>query len=65
MKVPFADFAPMHNEVAEEMKATFEKVYEKGWFIQGAECARFEKAFAEYCETDFCIGCGNGLMHCI
>ena len=61
MKVPFADFAPMHNEVAEEMKATFEKVYEKGWFIQGAECARFEKAFAEYCETDFCIGCGNGL----
>ena len=61
MKVPFADFAPMHGEIAGEMKAVFESVYDKGWFIGGESCDRFEKSFAEYCGTEYCVGCGNGL----
>lgn len=61
MKIPFADFTPMHEEVHGEMSGAFESVYKEGWFIQGKNCASFEKNFAEYCGTKFSVGCGNGL----
>lgn len=61
MKIPFADFSPMHGEIREEMKATFEKIYDNGWFIGGEPCERFEKNFAAYVDASYCVGCGNGL----
>lgn len=61
MKVLFSDFAPMHREIRAQMLETFETVYDKGWFISGDSCARFEKDFAAYCGTNYCVGCGNGL----
>lgn len=61
MKIPFVSFKPMHEALDKEMKAKFLEVYEKNWFIAGAENAAFEKEFAEYCETQYCVGCANGL----
>ena len=60
-KIPFATFEYMHNEIKEEMLQKFEEVYDKGWFIQGEECAAFEKEFAEYCGSKYCVGCATGL----
>ena len=31
------------------------------WFIGGEPCEEFEAAFARYCGTGYCVGCGNGL----
>ncbi len=61
MKVPFSTFSVLHGEVRDEMIAAFTKVYDKGWFIQGEECAAFEKEFAQYCNRDYCVGCATGL----
>lgn len=61
MKIPFATFDVMHSEIEEEMNAAFLKVYDKGWFIKGDECNKFEENYALYCETKFCIGCASGL----
>ncbi len=61
MKVPFADFTPMHSEIRESMMNTFAEVYDAGWFIGGRHCKEFERHFAEYCKVPYCIGCGNGL----
>jgi dTDP-4-amino-4,6-dideoxygalactose transaminase len=61
MKIPFADFTPMHNEVRAEITQAFKDVYESNRFIRGKCCASFEQNFAEYCSVPFCIGCGNGL----
>lgn len=61
MKIPFADFAPMHGEIRSQMIKTFEHVYDEGWFIGGEYCDSFEKNFANYCGVSHCIGCGNGL----
>jgi dTDP-4-amino-4,6-dideoxygalactose transaminase len=33
----------------------------KGWYILGNEVEIFEKNFAQYCGTKFCIGVANGL----
>lgn len=61
MKIPFVDLAPMHNEIRSKMVTAFEDVYDENWFIGGKHCVSFEQNFARYCETAFCIGCGNGL----
>jgi dTDP-4-amino-4,6-dideoxygalactose transaminase len=59
--IPFSTFEAMHAEIADEMQAAFQKVYNKGWFIQGEECTAFEREFASYCGADYCVGVGNGL----
>lgn len=61
MNIPFADFTPMHQEVREQMLRKFQDVYDKGWFIDGENCAAFEKHFSEFCGVPYCVGCGNGL----
>lgn len=61
MKVPFVNFKPMHNEIENEVSKKFKEIYEKNWFVLGQEVLTFEKKFAEYCNSKFCVGCGNGL----
>lgn len=61
MKIPFATFEKMHEEIREELNQAFNNVLDNGWFIQGDEHAKFEKEFATYCDANYCIGCGTGL----
>lgn len=61
MKVPFVDFRPMHDEIKKEMSLVFDTVYNDNWFILGNNVERFEQEFANYCESKYAIGCGNGL----
>ena len=61
MKVPFSTMEIMHKEIKKEMMEKFEKIYDKGWYIQGEECDKFEEEFAKYIGTKYCIGVGNGL----
>lgn len=61
MKVPFADFRPMHNEIREELDAAYRSVIDSSNYIQGKACREFEKEFAEYCDANFCVGVASGL----
>lgn len=61
MKIPFSDVTPLHEGMIDEIQAAFGRVLSKEWFIQGENCEAFEKEFAEYCGSRYCIGCGNGL----
>lgn len=61
MKVPFVSFLPMEKELDAQLRAAFERVYKRSWYIEGVEDEAFEKAFAEYCDTKYCVGVGNGL----
>mgnify|MGYP005769613481 CR=1 FL=1 len=61
MKVPFATFNRMHGEIKSEMTEAFERVYDKGWFIQGEECKKFEEEFASWNNSLYCIGVATGL----
>lgn len=61
MRVPFVSFLPMEKELDKDLRAAFERVYTRSWYIEGVEDEAFEKAFAEYCGTDYCVGVGNGL----
>lgn len=61
MKVPFVSFLPLERELDAELRAAFDRVYTRSWYIEGEEDTAFEKAFASYCGVSHCIGTGNGL----
>lgn len=61
MKVPFATFVPMHNEIREQLDTAYKRVVDKSYFIQGDECHKFEEEYAAYCGTKYCVGVATGL----
>lgn len=61
MKIPFVSFIPMEKELDKELRDAFERVYTRSWYIGGVEDEQFEKAFAAYCDSAYCVGVGNGL----
>ena len=61
MNVPFVTFKPLEKELDKDLRDAFERVYTRSWYIEGAEDEAFEKAFAKYCDSKYCVGVGNGL----
>lgn len=61
MQVPFVSFLPMEKELNTELREAFERVFANSWYIEGQEDDKFEKEFAAFCNTSFCVGTGNGL----
>jgi len=61
MNIPFVTFRPLEKELNQELRNAFERVFDNSWYIDGKEDKAFEKAFAEYTNTKYCIGVGNGL----
>ncbi len=61
MKVPFATFLPMHNEIRKDLDKAYNQVLDRSYFIQGEECTKFEEEFAVYCGAKYCIGVATGL----
>ncbi len=60
-RVPFLDLQDIVAGSREELIAAAARVIDSGWFILGKEVAAFEKAFADYCGTQHCVGVANGL----
>lgn len=61
MNVPFVSFKPLETELNNQLRTAFDRVLENSWYIDGKEDKAFEDAFAIYCDTKYCVGCGNGL----
>jgi dTDP-4-amino-4,6-dideoxygalactose transaminase len=61
MTIPFLDLKAVNAAYRDELIQAATRVIDSGWYIQGQEVAAFEKEFAEYCGTRYCIGVGNGL----
>ncbi|TLE11183.1 DegT/DnrJ/EryC1/StrS family aminotransferase [Helicobacter bilis] len=59
--IPFLDVKTINSRFKDELELAMKKVLESGWYILGEKNRAFEKAFAEYCGIEHCIGCGNGL----
>ncbi|BAY23079.1 putative aminotransferase [Calothrix sp. NIES-2100] len=61
IKIPFLNIDAYYLELKEELDAAYRRVMESSWYILGRELEAFEAEFADYCETKYCIGVGNGL----
>ena len=60
-EIPFLDLRVINNRSKESLEAAFRRVLDSGWFIMGKELETFEREFADYCGSTYCIGVGNGL----
>lgn len=61
MKVPFLDLKLRTEALRGSLDVAYQSVMESGCFVQGPHLASFEANFARYCESEFCVGVGNGL----
>jgi dTDP-4-amino-4,6-dideoxygalactose transaminase len=61
MGVPFLDLWRVHEPLAGTLQAEFSALVERGSFVNGAEVAAFEDAYAAYCEVPHCVGVASGL----
>lgn len=59
--ISFLDLKKINEPYEAAFQQKLNAVLASGWYILGQEVATFEKAFAIYCNTQFCIGVGNGL----
>jgi dTDP-4-amino-4,6-dideoxygalactose transaminase len=58
--VPFLDLITPHRDLEEELVAAFREALRAAAFIGGAQVESFEREFAAYCGTRFCVGVANG-----
>lgn len=61
MTVKFLDLKKINRAYDDELKQAFNRVLDSGWYILGSEVDNFEKAFAQYCGTKYCVGVASGL----
>ena len=61
MRVPLLSLLPIEKELYVDLGLAFERVVKSSQYIRGTEGKAFEKAFAEFCGTGYCVGVGNGL----
>lgn len=59
--IKFLDLQALNQQYEAELKEACARVIDSGWYIMGNELVQFEKEFATYCGTQFCIGVANGL----
>ena len=59
-KVPFLDLVTPHKELEDELLAVVKEAFSKAGFIGGPMVEEFEREFAQFCDTKFCVGVNSG-----
>jgi len=59
-QIPLVDLKAAHAEVADEVRAGFDRVLERTAFIGGDEVRDFEREYAEFAGVAHCVGVANG-----
>jgi len=59
-KVPFLDLVTPHKELEEELLAVVKKAFSNAGFIGGPMVEEFEREFARFCDTKYCVGVNSG-----
>ena len=60
MLVPFLDLVAPHRELEAELLAVVKKAFQTAGFIGGPMVESFEKDFASFCDTKYCVGVNSG-----
>lgn len=62
MQVPFLNLKDITAKYADELHEAVLRVTDSGWYLQGNENKQFEKDYAKYIGTEYCVGVANGLQ---
>ena len=58
--IPFVELVAPHHELEQELVTVFRTALHTAGFVGGPMVEEFERDFAQFCETDFCIGVSSG-----
>ncbi len=61
MNIPFLSFDYMHGLLRQEAIETFTRFYDDHYYILGTGVDKFEKEYAAFSQTKYCVGVSNGL----
>src|SRR5271156_2830821 len=59
-KIPFLDLITPHVELEVELLAVCQKVLRTAGFVGGPMVEEFEREFAKFCDTRYCVGLASG-----
>jgi dTDP-4-amino-4,6-dideoxygalactose transaminase len=59
-KIPFLDLVTPHVELEAELLAVCQKVFRTAGFVGGPMVEEFEREFARYCDSAYCVGLASG-----
>ena len=58
--IKFIDLYKINQPYENAFQNKLRSVLDSGWYILGEEVKLFERNFAHYCQSKYCIGVGNG-----
>jgi dTDP-4-amino-4,6-dideoxygalactose transaminase len=58
--IPLVDLNAQYVNIQNEIDSAVKDCIAEGHFIKGKVVTDFERAFADYLGTEYCLGCGNG-----
>lgn len=59
-KISYTDLSQQHAVIKDRLLKAVERVFDHGRFIFGPEVEEFESRFAQFCQTKYAVGVGNG-----
>lgn len=59
-KIPFLDLASLHQSLEPELVPIFQKALRSASFVGGQMLDEFEREFAAFCGTSYCVGLASG-----
>jgi dTDP-4-amino-4,6-dideoxygalactose transaminase len=60
MRVPFLDLVKPHQDLESELLAVVKQAFGTAGFIGGPMVEEFEREFAKFCNTKYCVGVNSG-----
>ena len=60
MKVPFLDLKSEYAELRDEILPALDRICRESAFVQGPDVEAFEKEFAAFCGTKYCVALSSG-----
>ena len=60
MHIPLVDLKAQHDYMKKELEESLKRVIDNSSFIMGEEVKNFERDFAKYCDSPYCVGASNG-----
>ena len=60
MNIPLVDLKSQYAAIEKEILCRISLTLQSTQYILGPEVTEFEKAFADYCECDYCVGVASG-----
>lgn len=57
----FLDMLAPYRELKNELDEAYFRFMNSGWYVLGPEVENFEKHWADFCGTGYCVGVSNGL----